>query len=120
MPYHRLLDQALEQRRGDRRLGTTGRGIGPTYADKSERNGIRVIDLLNVERLRDRLLGPLAEKNELLVGVYGLEPLDPEAVIEEYAAYGQRLAPYVVDCTRVIHQAAKARKNILFEGAQGT
>jgi adenylosuccinate synthase len=120
MPYHRLLDQALEQRRGDRKIGTTGRGIGPTYADKSERNGIRVIDLLNVERLRDRLLGPLAEKNELLVGVYGLEPLDPEAVIEEYADYGQRLAPYVVDCTRVIHQAARERKNILFEGAQGT
>jgi adenylosuccinate synthase len=120
MPYHRLLDQALEQRRGDRRIGTTGRGIGPTYADKSERNGIRVIDLLNAERLRDRLLGPLAEKNHLLEKVYGLEPLDPEAVIEEYAAYGQRLAPYVVDCTRVIHQAARARKNILFEGAQGT
>jgi adenylosuccinate synthase len=120
MPYHRLLDQALEQRRGERRIGTTGRGIGPTYADKSERNGIRVIDLLDVDRLRDRLLGPLAEKNDLLVGVYGLEPLDPEDVIAEYAEYGQRLAPYVVDCTRVIHQAARERKNILFEGAQGT
>lgn len=120
MPYHRLLDQALEQRRGERRIGTTGRGIGPTYADKSERNGIRVIDLLDVERLRERLLGPLAEKNDLLVGIYGLEPLDPDAVIEEYANYGKRLAPYVVDCTRVIHQAARARKNILFEGAQGT
>jgi adenylosuccinate synthase len=120
MPYHRLLDQAMEERRGDRRIGTTGRGIGPTYADKSERNGIRVIDLLDTERLRDRLLGPLAEKNDLLQKVYGLDPLDPEAVIAEYASYGQRLAPHVVDCTRTIHEAARARKNILFEGAQGT
>ncbi len=120
MPYHRLLDQAMEQRRGDRRIGTTGRGIGPTYADKSERNGIRVIDLLDPGRLRDRLLGPLAEKNELLSRIYGLEKLDAEAVLDEYAEYGQRLAPHVVDCTRTIHEAARARKNILFEGAQGT
>ena len=120
MPYHRLLDQAIEQRRGDRRIGTTGRGIGPTYADKSERNGIRVIDLLDVDRLRDRLLTPLTQKNELLTKVYGLEPLNPDAVIAEYAEYGARLAPHVVDCTRTIHQAARARKNILFEGAQGT
>jgi adenylosuccinate synthase len=120
MPYHRLLDQAMEQRRGDRRIGTTGRGIGPTYADKSDRNGIRVLDLLDQGRLRERLQSPLAEKNELLQKVYGLDPLDPETVIAEYAAYGRRLAPHVVDCTRTIHQAARARKNILFEGAQGT
>ncbi|MCX5944609.1 MAG: adenylosuccinate synthase [Cyanobacteria bacterium] len=120
MPYHRLLDQAMEQRRGDRRIGTTGRGIGPTYADKAERNGIRVIDLLDEDRLRDRLAAPLAEKNLLLERVYGIEPLDGEAVIAEYASYGQRLAPHVVDCIRTIHQAARARKNILFEGAQGT
>ena len=93
MPYHRLLDQAMEQRRGDRRIGTTGRGIGPTYADKSERNGIRVLDLLDVDRLRDRLLAPLAEKNLILERIYDLPPLDPEDVILEYAAYGQRLAP---------------------------
>jgi adenylosuccinate synthase len=120
MPYHRLLDQAMEQRRGDRRIGTTGRGIGPTYADKSERNGIRVIDLLDEDRLRDRLAGPLAEKNLLLERIYAIAPLDPEEVISEYAGYGQRLAPHVVDCTRTIHQAARARQNILFEGAQGT
>jgi len=120
MPYHRLLDQAMEQRRGDRRIGTTGRGIGPTYADKAERNGIRVIDLLDAGRLRERLIGPLSEKNELLERVYGVEPLDPDAVIEEYARYGERLSPHVVDCTRIIHEAARARKNILFEGAQGT
>ncbi|WP_413326943.1 adenylosuccinate synthase [Synechococcus sp. MIT S9503] len=120
MPYHRLLDQAMEKQRGDRRIGTTGRGIGPTYADKSQRSGIRVIDLLDEARLRDRLEGPLNEKNQLLQTIYGVEPLDAEAVISEYLAYGKRLAPHVVDCTREIHQAARGRKNILFEGAQGT
>ena len=103
MPYHRLLDLAMEQRRGERRIGTTGRGIGPTYADKSQRNGIRVLDLLDADCLRDRLLCPLAEKNDLLEKVYGIPALDPEAVIEEYAAYGRRMAPHVVDCTRTIH-----------------
>ena len=120
MPYHRLLDLAMERQRGERRIGTTGRGIGPTYADKSQRSGIRVIDLLEEERLRDRLAGPLEEKNELLQTIYGVEALDAEAVIHEYLAYGRRLAPHVVDCTRTIHQAAKAKHNILFEGAQGT
>ena len=91
MPYHRLLDQAIEQRRGDRRIGTTGRGIGPTYADKSERNGIRVLDLLEEARLRDRLAGPLEEKNLLLERIYGLAPLDPEEVIAEYATYGRQI-----------------------------
>ena len=120
MPYHRLLDEAMEKQRGDRKIGTTGRGIGPTYADKSQRSGIRVIDLLDEARLRDRLDGPLKEKNQLLQTIYGVEPLDAEDVISEYLAYGKRLAHHVVDCTREIHQAARDRKNILFEGAQGT
>ena len=120
MPYHRLLDEAMEKQRGDRKIGTTGRGIGPTYADKSQRSGIRVIDLLDEERLRDRLDGPLKEKNQLLQTIYGVEPLNAEEVITEYLAYGIRLAPHVVDCTREIHLAARNRKNILFEGAQGT
>ena len=120
MPYHRLLDQAIEKQRGDRRIGTTGRGIGPTYADKSQRSGIRVIDLLDEQRLRERLEGPLKEKNQLLETIYGVSPLDAEAVLQEYLGYGKRLEPHVVECTRVIHQAARGRKNILFEGAQGT
>ena len=120
MPYHRLLDQAIEKQRGDRRIGTTGRGIGPTYADKSQRSGIRVIDLLDEQRLRERLEGPLKEKNQLLETIYGVSPLDAEAVLQEYLGYGKRLEPHVVECTRVIHAAARARKNILFEGAQGT
>lgn len=93
MPYHRLLDQAMEKQRGARRIGTTGRGIGPTYADKSQRSGIRVIDLLDEQRLRDRLEGPLQEKNELLQTIYGVAPLNAEDVIQEYLGYGKRLAP---------------------------
>jgi adenylosuccinate synthase len=120
MPYHRLLDLAMEKQRGERRIGTTGRGIGPTYADKSQRSGIRVLDLLDEARLRDRLEGPLSEKNQLLETIYGEKPLDAEEIIGEYLAYGKRLAPHVVDCTRAIHEAASNRKNILFEGAQGT
>ncbi len=120
MPYHRLLDQAMEHKRGEKRIGTTGRGIGPTYADKSQRNGIRVIDLLDEHRLRERLDGPLKEKNLLLEKVYGIEPLDREKLMKEYLEYGNRLKPHVVDCTRTIHQASRRKENILFEGAQGT
>ncbi len=120
MPYHRLLDQAMEEKRGAQKIGTTGRGIGPTYADKAQRNGVRVIDLLDEDRLRERLLGPLKEKNELLNKIYGVNPLNPEDVIEEYLGYGKRLSTHVVECTRTIHEAARNRKNILFEGAQGT
>ena len=120
MPYHRLLDKAMEDRRGELKIGTTGRGIGPTYADKSQRNGIRVIDLLDVKTLKDRLIGPLTEKNEFFEKIYGLDKLDPEQVLNEYLEYGNRLAPHIVECTRTIHNAARNKKNILFEGAQGT
>ena len=120
MPYHRLLDEAMEKERGSDKIGTTGRGIGPTYADKSQRNGVRVRDLLDEQRLRSVLEIPLREKNGLLEKIYDLKPLDENKIIEEYLEYGQRLEKHVVDCTRTIHSAAKDKKNILFEGAQGT
>ena len=120
MPYHRLLDKAMEQKRGEQRIGTTGRGIGPTYADKSQRNGIRVMDLLDEQRLRERLKKPLEEKNQLFQQIYGLKPLKIEEIIEEYLEYGKRLSAHVVECTRAIHKAARNKQNILFEGAQGT
>ena len=120
MPYHRLLDEAMERERGSLRIGTTGRGIGPTYADKSQRNGVRVRDLLNKKRLKNVLEIPLKEKNGLLEKIYNIKPLDEDQIIEEYFEYGERLSEHVVDCTRTIHSAAKNKKNILFEGAQGT
>jgi adenylosuccinate synthase len=120
MPYHRMLDLASEEQRGDRKLGTTGRGIGPTYADKSERTGIRVVDLMDPEGLRDQLRWAIDYKNVILEKLYNLPPLNPEAVIAEYLEYAERLRSYVVDSSLRIYEAVRERRNILFEGAQGT
>lgn len=120
MPYHRLIDKASEERRGSHKIGTTGRGIGPTYADKSERTGIRVLDLMNPEGLRKQLEWAVSYKNVILEKLYNLPPLDPKAVIEQYLEYAERLRPHVVDTSLKIYDAIKKRRNILFEGAQGT
>jgi adenylosuccinate synthase len=87
MPYHRLIDRAAEEMRGDRKIGTTGRGIGPTYADKSERTGIRVLDLMTADGLAAHVRRAVADKNVLLEKLYNLPPLDPEAIIAEYLGY---------------------------------
>ncbi|MEH2112514.1 adenylosuccinate synthase [Nostoc sp.] len=120
MPYHRLIDQASEERRGSYKIGTTGRGIGPTYADKSERTGIRVLDLMNPEGLREQLEWTINYKNVILEKLYNLPPLDPQEVIEQYLGYAERLRPYVIDTSLKIYDAIQRRRNILFEGAQGT
>lgn len=120
MPYHRLIDQASEERRGSHRIGTTGRGIGPTYADKSERTGIRMIDLMDPNGLVEQLRWTINYKNAILEKLYDLPPLDPEAVIAEYQGYAERLRPYVVDSSLRIAESVQQRRNILFEGAQGT
>ncbi|HIK24313.1 MAG TPA: adenylosuccinate synthase [Thermosynechococcus sp. M46_R2017_013] len=120
MPYHRQLDIAAEERRGAHRIGTTGRGIGPTYADKSERVGIRMLDLLDAEQLAAKLEWAIAQKNLILEKLYGLAPLEPQPIIEEYCAYGERLRSHIVDGSLVLDDAIRRRRNILFEGAQGT
>ncbi len=120
MPYHRLIDQASEERRGNHKIGTTGRGIGPTYADKSERIGIRVLDLMDPEALRKKLNWTINYKNVIIEKLYNLPPLDPATVIEQYLEYAERLRPHVVDCSLKIYDAIQQRRNILFEGAQGT
>jgi adenylosuccinate synthase len=120
MPYHREIDMASEKSRGEYKIGTTGRGIGPTYADKSERTGIRVLDLMNPEQLHKQLKWTIDYKNVILEKLYNLTPLDSEIVIEEYLKYAERLRPYVIDSSLKIYQAIKQKKNILFEGAQGT
>ena len=120
MPYHRLIDQASEDKREEHKIGTTKRGIGPTYADKSERIGIRVLDLMESEGLQKQLQWTINYKNVILEKLYDLEPLDPEKVIEEYMEYAERLRPHVVDSSLVIYDAIQKRRNILFEGAQGT
>jgi adenylosuccinate synthase len=120
MPYHRLIDQAAEVQRGVHKIGTTGRGIGPTYADKSERTGIRMLDLLDPQGLRSQLEWAIDHKNVILEKLYDLPPLDANAVIEEYLGYAERLRSHVVDCSLTIYNAILRRRNILFEGAQGT
>lgn len=120
MPYHRLIDQASEERRGNRKIGTTRRGIGPTYADKSERTGIRMTNLMSSETLQEQLSWAIEQKNVVLDKLYDLPPLDPKQVIEEYRAYAERLAPHVTDTSLRIYEAFRAKRNILFEGAQGT
>ncbi|MBD0343454.1 MAG: adenylosuccinate synthase [Coleofasciculus sp. Co-bin14] len=120
MPYHRMIDQASEERRGSHKIGTTGRGIGPTYADKSERIGIRVLDLMDPDALRKQLNWTINYKNVILEKLYNLPPIDPATVIEQYLEYAERLRPHVVDCSLKIYDAIQQRRNILFEGAQGT
>ena len=120
MPYHRLIDHASEEQRGKHKIGTTGRGIGPTYADKSERTGIRVVDLMDADTLRKRLTWAINYNNVILEKLYNLPPLDPEEVIREYQVYADRLRPHVIDSSLKIYDAIQQRKNILFEGAQGT
>ncbi|MEM1168498.1 MAG: adenylosuccinate synthase [Cyanobacteria bacterium P01_H01_bin.35] len=120
MPYHRMIDKASEERRGKQKIGTTGRGIGPTYADKSERTGIRMIDLISPERLREQVHWTVNYKNVILEKLYNLSPLDPEEVVKEYLEYADRLRPHVIDGSLSIYNAIQQRRNILFEGAQGT
>ncbi|MEB3178593.1 MAG: adenylosuccinate synthase [Nostocaceae cyanobacterium] len=120
MPYHRLIDKASEEKRGNYKIGTTGRGIGPTYADKSERTGIRMLDLMDSDGLRDQLQWTIQYKNVILEKLYNLPPLDPQEVIDQYLKFAERLRPHVVDTSLKISEAIGQRRNILFEGAQGT
>lgn len=120
LPYHIMIDRAQEESRGSKRIGTTARGIGPTYADKAARNGIRMQDLVEPSELLEKLKFLIPEKNIILERLYGLEPLEVDEVFREYVEYGERLRPFVFDTGAIIWEANKARKNILFEGAQGT
>ena len=120
MPYHTVLDQEGEKQSGRRRIGTTGRGIGPAYADKMARIGIRVIDLFDPDIFRQKIEQNLAEINIFLKEVYHTSGLDIEAIYREYIGYRPLLKPYVTDTSQLIHRAIRLKKNLLFEGAQGT
>ncbi|MBI4532551.1 MAG: adenylosuccinate synthase [Candidatus Melainabacteria bacterium] len=120
MPFHLTIDAAEEDSRGSKKIGTTKRGIGPTYADKCDRIGIRVEDLLDPEVLKAKLEWLVPKKNVILERLYNLPPQDPQKIFEEYVAYGKQMAKYVCDTAALIFKSVRERKNILFEGAQGT
>jgi adenylosuccinate synthase len=117
MPYHKLLDTIREQTA--QRIGTTGRGIGPAYIDKFMRVGIRIVDLLDRDVLAAKLKQNVAEKNQILTKVYGETHIDVDAIIAEYQEFDKRIDEYVTDTTLYLHQALKAGKHIIAEGAQG-
>lgn len=118
-PYHILLDQLADQRKGAGKIGTTGRGIGPAYMDKAARTGIRMVDLLDEETLGMRLEAVLAEKNEILVKLYDHAPVDLNQLVTEFAAYGQRLKEFISDTGVLVNDYLDKQQRVLLEGAQG-
>ena len=119
-PYHVTLDKVAERFLGKARIGTTGRGIGPTYADKVARLGIRVQDLFDENILRQKVEGSLALKNQVLVKVYNRREIDPDEIVDSLMAYADVLRPMVVDTSRVLNEALDQGKVVLLEGGQGT
>jgi adenylosuccinate synthase len=119
MPYHTLIDNLEEKWRGGKALGTTGKGIGPAYADKTARLGIRTSDLLDREALLERLRFLLDYKNTILTKIYGVNPLALDEIYSQYCQYGEQLAPYIQDAALMIEEALNREELILLEGAQG-
>ncbi|MBD0695353.1 adenylosuccinate synthase [Streptomyces sp. CBMA123] len=119
-PYHRTIDKVAERFLGKRRIGTTGRGIGPTYADKINRVGIRVQDLFDESILRQKIEAALHDKNQILVKLYNRRAIPADLVVEEYLGYAEKIKPFLADTTLVLDEALKADKVVLLEGGQGT
>ncbi len=120
MPYHRALDVASEKLKGNKKIGTTGRGIGPAYADKINRKGIRMADLLDPKTFHEKLAANAGEANFLLDRFYNAPPVYQDQIYEEYMGYAKRLKKYIADTTLVLNQAISRNKKVLAEGAQGT
>lgn len=120
MPYHKLLDSLEENAKGDKKIGTTGRGIGPCYADKVSRTGIRFWEMIDPERFKTRLAECLEKKNLLITKLYGGEALDFDSLYKEYSEYAKKIAPYVCDTATIIYEASQECSNIVFEGAHGS
>src|SRR5688572_3757610 len=120
MPWHLAIDRASERRLGDLQIGTTRRGIGPAYADKASRIGIRVQDVLDPKILRQKIEVALAEKNVWLERVYEADTFELEEIATRYEGYAKRLRPIVGDASLIVDEALRAGKDVLFEGAQAT
>lgn len=118
MPYHKLLDQAYEEAKGKKRTGTTGRGIGPTYADKVSYNGIRIYDLLDTKRFSEKLAIQLNIKNNILRSL-GQKPLSAKSIEKKFLVMREKIVPYIAEPFLILHKALKEKKKILLEGAHG-
>ncbi len=119
MPYHKLLDAAREGKKGDSAIGTTGRGIGPSYIDKAKRTGIRIVDLLDRKRFEEKIRKNVAEENEVLTKIYGCEELNADDIVKKYIEFDNIIDPYVKDTTLLINEMIKEGKEVIVEGAQG-
>jgi adenylosuccinate synthase len=120
MPHHKALDKVTERYLGKAKIGTTGRGIGPAYGDKIARMGVRVQDLFDPGILAKKIEVALTEKNQVLTKVYNRRGIEPEAVLEEYLGYAERLKPHIADTSLVLSKALDEGKFVLLEGGQGT
>ena len=119
-PYHRTIDKVSERFLGNSKIGTTGRGIGPAYADKINRIGIRVQDLFDRSILRQKIEGALRDKNQVLIKVFNRKGLEVDEVLDEYLRYAELFRPYVDDTSLLLNRALDQGKNVLLEGSQGT
>jgi len=117
-PYHKRLDELKEEKK--KKIGTTKKGIGPCYADKVARTGIRIIDLLDADTLREKLEANLEEKNAIFTGIYNVDGFSFEALYKEYLDYAEKIKKYVANTPLLLNEAIRKKKRILFEGAQGT
>ena len=120
MPYHQAIDHARERMKGDKKIGTTGRGIGPCYEDKATRRGVRFVELLDKDVFREKVATILDEKNFYLKNYMDAEALELEPILAKYNTYAERLAPYVTNVSVVLSDGMKTGGQVLFEGAQGT
>jgi len=120
LPYHKAIDRASEQSKGSRKIGTTGRGIGPSYADKMARIGILMGDLLNPTLFKRKLEENLVEMNWFLERLYKVDTFQVDKVFDQYRGYADRLKNHIVDTTMLLNRAIEKNKTVLFEGAQGT
>ena len=120
MPYHMRIDLGREKLKGDKKIGTTGRGIGPAYEDKVTRRGIRMIDLIDPDEFREKLSAILPEKNNYLESFLNEPPVSMEETLQQYSSFALRLAPYVTNVSIEVDKAIQQQQQLLFEGAQGT
>ncbi|MDR0453462.1 MAG: adenylosuccinate synthetase, partial [Deferribacteraceae bacterium] len=120
LPYHIAFDKRREEMKGDKKIGTTGRGIGPCYSDKINRAGVRIGDLLNPALLREKIGEQIEFLNATAVNIYGIPPFNLEEMLNEIKKYSEALKPYIADTAVIVNDAIAENKKIMLEGAQGT